>query len=314
MLVVLMVVYVGLAYWGTREDLTAALRVYPPGVLRAVIGLVCLGILLRIIRWQYYIRCLRWSVSIKESVLAFLAGFAFTATPGKAGEAIKSLLLNARRGVPISAGVGVLIVERLGDLIAVLLLAVVGFTGFTGTTQYLILAAVLVIGATLFFGIPRVHGVALKRLAQISRLRPIVDRVADSLRACHQLLRPAPSLIGVGIAVLSWGCEGLAFYCLTRGTGLDLSLQRAVSIYGMATLAGALSALPGGLGGFEVVMVLLLNHVGIGLSSSLSIVAVFRLCTLWFGILLGALSMLLWFLFTKQRIPTAQFDTEQDTI
>jgi len=54
----------------------------------------------------------------RHSLLAFLASFVFTATPGKAGEVIKSVLLRTRYDVPLPMAWGVLLVERLGDLLA----------------------------------------------------------------------------------------------------------------------------------------------------------------------------------------------------
>ena len=57
---------------------------------------------------------------------AFVAGFAFTATPGKVGEVVKSVLLKRRFGTSLSATAASLLVERVTDLLAMLGLAVAG--------------------------------------------------------------------------------------------------------------------------------------------------------------------------------------------
>jgi uncharacterized protein (TIRG00374 family) len=99
----------------------------------------------------------------------------------------------------------------------------------------------------------------------------------------------------VGIAVVAWGCEGWAFHLLIRGFGVQTRFLTSCSIYGIATLVGALSALPGGLGSFEVVMVLLLSRLGMPVAAATLPVVLFRLCSLWLGSLAGLIAMVAWF-------------------
>src|SRR5688572_28741755 len=78
-LIVLMVGYVGIAGWAARADLAVAARDFPLSTLPSVLGLVLLGLVLRVIRWHYYVRRMHWTVPPLHSVLAFLAGLALTA-------------------------------------------------------------------------------------------------------------------------------------------------------------------------------------------------------------------------------------------
>ena len=105
-----------------RGDLSSAARHFSLETVTSVIVLIIFGIILRAIRWHYYVRRLGWSLPTSHSFVAFIASFALTATPGKAGEAVKIVLLRMRHDVPIAAGAGVLVIERLGDVIAVLVL------------------------------------------------------------------------------------------------------------------------------------------------------------------------------------------------
>ena len=59
--------------------------------------------------------------------------------------------------------------------------------------------------------------------------------------------------------------------------------------------------LPGGLGGFEVVMVLLLSRLGMPLNEAAMVTAVFRLCTLWLGSVLGLTCMVSWLFFVRRQ-------------
>jgi uncharacterized protein (TIRG00374 family) len=71
-------------------------------------------------------------------------------------------------------------------------------------------------------------------------------------------------------------------------------LRIAVSIYALSSIAGALSMLPGGFGGVEAVMILLLAHLGAPPARAAVIVVLFRLVTLYFATLLGAAFLAWW--------------------
>jgi uncharacterized protein (TIRG00374 family) len=290
----LMCVYLGATIWSTRGDLLEAIERLPMEVLPLIVGAVFVGLALRAVRWHYYVRRLQWPVPWYHSLLVFLASFVFTATPGKAGEIVKSILLRTRYDVPLSDGLGVLLVERLGDLLAVLVLAVGGLALLADALVYLIAAGLLVVGMTLFVSNRRIYTPVLSQLAKLPKLARPMEKILRLLGTGESLLRPTPFLVGVGIALVAWGCEGWAFHILIRGFGVECQFLTSCSIYGMATLVGALSALPGGLGSFEAVMILLLTRVGMTAKAAVLPVVLFRLCTLWLGSFAGLLAMLAW--------------------
>ncbi|MFY7867368.1 lysylphosphatidylglycerol synthase domain-containing protein, partial [Roseateles sp.] len=67
----------------------------------------------------------------------------------------------------------------------------------------------------------------------------------------------------------------------------DVSAWVVAGIFGAAVLGGALTFLPGGLGGTELLMLTLLTTAGLQASSAAAATAVCRLATLWFGFFLG---------------------------
>jgi uncharacterized protein (TIRG00374 family) len=296
----LMAVYLGATFWASRENLSRGVEHFRLQSLLGVVGLVLVGLALRAVRWQYYVRRLRWNIPVSHSIAAFLASFAFTATPGKAGEVVKSVLLQSHHDVPLADGVGVLLVERLGDLLAVLVMAMGGLSllsdgkSHLGVVQ-LSAAVVLIVGTTAVVGSRRIYGPMIAQLAKIKKLSGISAKILQLLDAGRELLRPRPFLIGMGLALVAWSCEGVAFHWLLQGFGKEEPLLTSCAIYGIATLVGALSMLPGGIGGFEAVMgFLLLKQFGMSLAEATPPVAVFRLCTLWLGSLIGLAFLLGW--------------------
>ena len=81
---------IAIAISDTDNMLATLARIGVSGWL-LVLGLSTLNIALRFIRWQNYLRELGNHVPAWRSLEYFVAGFAFTSTPAKAGEAVPSL-------------------------------------------------------------------------------------------------------------------------------------------------------------------------------------------------------------------------------
>lgn len=261
-----------------------------PRRIALVIALVLLGLIIRAARWCYFLHSLNVTLPFLPSIVAFLASFSLTATPGKAGELIKSVLLRNRYNVPVSQTAGVLIVERVGDLTALVLLGAVGLTLFVGVKLYFAISIFIIAMAYACF-----HGsTATKRLstAIARRFGQGLDKLTELHAVLARLFKPTIFIIGLVSAVAAWGCEALAFYVLTLP--VEVPLRASVSIFALSSIAGALSMLPGGLGGFEAAMVVLLLQAGVASTVALTIVATFRLCTIYLATLLGVGALAVW--------------------
>jgi uncharacterized protein (TIRG00374 family) len=74
--------------------------------------------------------------------------------------------------------------------------------------------------------------------------------------------------------------------------GRDIGVVAALFIYAFSMLVGAISFLPGGIGGAEVTMTALLMLNGMDNAGAVAATLLIRLATLWFAVLLGLLAML----------------------
>jgi len=294
-------VYAAATLWAGRGGWQLALTAISPDDILIIVGLVSIGFLLRAGRWHYYIRVLQWDVPLLHSILAFVASIALTATPAKSGELAKAVLLRSQHRISLSQGAGVLLIERLGDLFAVIVLAIGGLTVFIDLSSY-VLVSVIAVGAVALLAAE--SRVVLVRAQAIPRLRTASLRLTNMLDAVRLLTRPIPLAIGGSVALAAWSCEALAFHYLVGRLGIHSSLLISFSIYGLSTLAGALSMLPGGLGGFEAVMAFLLTRLAAPTSVATVAIVIFRLCTLWLFSLIGVVFMSGWMIFfTKPRRP-----------
>jgi uncharacterized protein (TIRG00374 family) len=116
------------------------------------------------------------------------------------------------------------------------------------------------------------------------RLFARLRRVAGGLATFG---RARVALPAIGLGMLGWFLEGLAFALLLDWLGHPVGLWPAVAIFLAAMLSGAMAGLPGGLGGTEAAMVALLLLQGVPPAVAIPATAVIRVTTLWFAILIG---------------------------
>lgn len=284
--------YLAFSLWGGWEEVVAAfVQIGLLGTLIALsLSLVNYG--LRFGRWQLYLAQLGHRVPWSPSLRIYLSGFALTTTPGKAGEAFRGVLLK-QRGVPFPATFAAFISERLSDLVAIVLLTLVGLAQYP-QARGIVLAGVLGIGVVLACLssqtlLDRLHRWASARQGKLMALVAHASEMLGGARRCHR-----PGLLGVAtvISVVAWGAEALAFYWMLGWLGADISLSFAIFVYALSMLAGALSFLPGGLGGAEAVMVSLLVLKGMTMPAAIAATVFIRLATLWFAVVIGLVALI----------------------
>ncbi|MEZ4399077.1 MAG: lysylphosphatidylglycerol synthase transmembrane domain-containing protein [Kofleriaceae bacterium] len=264
------------------------------GTFVAALGLAVANYALRFARWQGYLRTRQLAVPAGTSALVFVAGFSMAVTPGKLGELIKSFLLRELADVPVAASASIVIAERVSDLLALLVLAVVGVAIY-GVAVEVVIASAAVVAIGLAVILWRRLGVWLIELVTTPRrlagVRPKLLEIYGGLAA---LAQPRVLAWSTVLSVAAWACEGLGFAIIVSGfPGASVAIGMALLIYAATTIAGALSFLPGGLGVTEGAMTLLLVEQAVGVDRGTATAATIltRLATLWFAVLLGAVAL-----------------------
>ena len=258
-----------------------------------VVGLTLLNYALRFLKWHYYLYRLGVrSISWADSLRVFVANFVMVMTPGKVGEVFKAYLLKQVTGTPVARGAPIVLAERLTDGLAMALLATVGLASYTAARGVVMVVAAAMMAFVL---VVQVRSWAMKVLTWGEGL-PYVGRIVHTLHvvydSTYQLLRWEALIPAVMLGLVSWGGEGIAFYLILVGLGLEPSftlLAHAVFILSFATIVGAVSALPGGLGAAEgsltgLLLLLVTPDEALAVAATLLI----RLFTLWLGVVLGA--------------------------
>jgi uncharacterized protein (TIRG00374 family) len=294
--VLALVVVLGLAFYGDLPRLLEAFRRWQWAYLPLVLAAVLANYGLRFLRWHYYLGVIGVKdVGWRDSLGIFLSGFALTMTPGKVGEVLKSFLLKQVQGTPVSYSASIVVAERLTDVLGMVLLASVGLTSYRFGAQ--VLAVTLAIGLLFVLAVQQ-RTLVLSLLGAIDRL-PTIGRFAGLLRNLYEsaylLLHLKPLVGAIALATISWFGECLAFFLVLLGLGLAPTaplLLQATFIYALASLVGAISFLPGGLGATEAGMAVLLPRlVGLGKDAAVAATLLVRFATLWFAVALGLVAL-----------------------
>lgn len=287
--------YMGFALWSGWHGVSQAVtKVGLTGIAIALaLSLVNYG--LRFLRWQMYLKTLGHTVPWLANLKIYLAGFALTTTPGKAGEALRGVLLKSW-GIPYPKSLAALLSERLSDLLAVLLLTLFGLSLYPAARPLVVGGAALILIAMAMFSSVRVLDRIEKKIQGTGRVASLSRHALEMLRQAGRCHAPMLLIAATLLGVLAWGAEAWAFHLILGWMDIHVAATFAVFIYAVSMLAGAASFMPGGLGGAEVAMTTLLVWAGAAMSDAVAVTVIIRLATLWFAVCIG---MLLSFSFKK---------------
>jgi len=259
---------------------------------------------LRFVKWEL---CLGWlgirepgegnapGLTRRRSALIYAAGLSMSVTPGKLGEVLRSLLLRSSDGVSGSRTAPIVIADRLTDLIALVVLSLLGIARFREYLPVVGAALALVVAAVLGLGSPRVLRAALRGVGRLG-LQAVAIRAERLVGSSSLLLRLRPLALLTALSLVGWGLECLGYYCVLRGfPAAEPGLLLCAFLWSATTLIGALSFLPGGLGATEGSLAVLAGRLvpGVGAPTALASTLLVRAATLWYAVLLGGVALAL---------------------
>jgi len=285
--------YIAALWWIDRENGTFRRLLDQGGVLVLMLPLVLASYVVRYGRWRWLLRGRGHRLPWWPGFLAYLAGFALTATPGKAGELLRIRYFE-RMGVPASRTMAVFVFERACDLLVILLLSLLAARVFPtlGLLCVVVLAFVGVLfGVAAWPGSGRCFGWSAARLPEgpLRKMLSFIRNAVEDLARCLTWRSLALSML---TGALAWGLTALTFFGISSALGIQGPLTALLGIYPLAMLMGALSFVPGGVGTTELAIVLMLGRIGVATPEALAAAIGTRLVTLWFAITVGALSAL----------------------
>lgn len=257
-------------------------------VLPTLMGLSLISYLVRYFRWYWLLSRAGNKTNMISGFLAYLAGFAFTATPGKVGELVRIRYL-APQGVPPWRVLSAFVYERAFDLIAVLLLAALTIRDKKLFVFALGFVAIFFAGLVFAAFNPTwlTRASAYLRFYRFKKLARIFLTLRDGFFGCRVWVTPLDVLVSMVLGVIAWSLTSFCFVWLLSHLGVTIPTLSALAIYPLAMLTGAASMLPGGIGSTEVTLVVLLSLFDVPLETATLAAVGIRFASMWFAVLCG---------------------------
>lgn len=236
-------------------------------LLLASVLLTAVMYLVRAERWQHLLEPLgrtRFRVAFRTTVIGFAASMVL---PARAGEVLRPYLLAKEEHLSATAAFATIIVERILDLVTVLILLGTFFLAFSAGAAAaaprlyqavafggLVLAPVgvgILLGMFVMAGHPeRLHRLVLK----VERVLPqrLAQAVAGFARTFAQGLavvrRPSRLVLALGWSLVLWVAIAGQVWLVARAFGIDFPLGGSFVITAMLVVGVSIPT-PGGVGG-----------------------------------------------------------------
>jgi len=251
----------------------------------------------RALRWEIMLRPLARDVSLWRVFSATAIGFTAVVLFGRAGEPVRPYLIAKKEGVPFSTQVAAWLVERILDLLMVLVIFGIALTQVSHSaiqpgprTRLILQAGGVTTGFTgaaclaLLIGLGRFRGKLQRRLLEALSFLPgpLLVRIQKFLRAFEEgmeSMRSAATVtLLVAYTIVEWALIAFAFACVFRAfpATADLGMPDVVILLGFVCF-GSVLQIPGVGGGMQIAAVVVLTEffgVGFGAASGIAL-------TLW---------------------------------
>ena len=291
------VVYLLMGIYADFGKLASAMKDFRWTFLLVLFALTTTNYLFRFLKWDFFLKRAGVYLNLKDNLFVFFSGLAMIITPGKIGEIWKGWLIKDINREELSKTVPVVIVERITDVLG---LAILSLFGVLYYKQGVYLILVLLLLFSMFFA-----AVKSKTTSTwiISKLETKMGKYAENIKTMHSTFEATMEPKGlIGMSLLSafaWFFECLGMYLVILGFKESINITLATFIFSFASLAGAVSMIPGGLGVAEATISGLLQFFGSAPATSVGIAIIVRFGTLWYGAVMG---MSVYLVFKRKRL------------
>ncbi len=274
------------------------------------VGVYFIGVWVRAWRWHYLLKPIK---SIKTRTMFPITCIGYMGNniyPARAGEVLRAVVLKRREGVPISASLATIIVERIFDGVVMLAFVFVNLTQLAKlaevsvpvgkwqvTIQDLAMwGSVAFFGALVIFLLAAMFPRVTTKFGQwfIDRLLPVRLREKTSgilhkfMDGLESLRSPVNVLMVFITSLIIWLLETVKYWFVMHAFSFQVSFFTLMLMNGVVNLATTIPAAPGYLGTFDAPGIAVLQADGINQAVATGYTLVLHLA-LWVPItLLGA--------------------------
>jgi len=270
------------------------------------IAVYFVGVWVRAWRWHYLLRPLKKISTNSMFPIVTIGYMGNNVFPARAGEVLRAAILKDREGVPISASLATVVVERIFD--AVVMLGFVFFnlgalanlthnSGFIGNIQQLaVWGSIIFIGALVVFLLAAMFPLVTERIVVnlINKVIPVRIRektlgiALKFLTGLESLRSPKDALMVLFTTVIIWLLETGKYWFVMHAFDFQVGFFALMLMNGIVNIATTLPSAPGYIGTFDGPGIAVLAAYGVPVEIAAGYTFVLH-AALWFPItMLGA--------------------------
>ena len=246
----------------------------------------------RFFKWEYYLKIIDVKLHKLDSLSIFMSGLIMSVTPGKMGELLKSYLVKQVNGTSISKTAPIVFAERATDFLSLTIMALTGAYFYDYGKNIIIIIGLIILTGLIIISNKKLFYKIISLFSNISFISKHILKIRTAYDSSSKLLSITPLLLMTLLSMVSWGFECLGYYLILTNFKIGIDVLWAFFSYSFATIVGALSMLPGGLGVTEGSLTLMLVQKGLSEHNAFAATFIVRAVTLWFAVLVGAISVL----------------------
>jgi uncharacterized protein (TIRG00374 family) len=245
--------------------------------------LVCVSFFIRAVRWQFILASSR-QIGIWQAFHPLMIGFMINCIlPGRVGELARPMILQKKEKIPFATGIATVAAERIFDVAALIIFAVITFAAIEINPQVeitfggfhlnrstlevlfdrIIIVGVLLIAAIILVSLSKVR----RGIARVIRAIPALVLFADesakakiNVKVCEPLIQfidnialgftlikhPKKIFICGLYSLIVWTTAALSWYVFSLGSpGINLSYTEMYAVMVIICLFIALPSVPG---------------------------------------------------------------------
>lgn len=263
-------------------------------LLPVLLFLSILNYISRFIKWNYYLNILEVKLKLWNSFSIFCSGLIMSITPGKFGELFKSYLVKQINGEQISRTAPIVFAERATDFLSLVIISLIGAYIFNYGREIIIVIGVVILAGIIIISNRFLANSVISIFSKNKFLTKYITVIQNLYESSYKLLAVIPLLKMTLLSIVSWGFECVGYYIILQNFNIDISLMWAFFAYAFATVVGAVSMLPGGLGVTEGSLTYLVVSKGASKDIGFASTFIIRAVTLWFAVIIGIVSVLIY--------------------
>lgn len=279
--------YLAFTFYADYEQVLNSFTKFNLLLLPVLLFLSFLNYSARFIKWDYYLSIVGIRLNKIDSFSIFMSGLIMSVTPGKLGELLKAYLVKEVNNDPISKTAPIIFAERITDFLSLLFISIIGAIVYKYGGEISIIVAVFFIALIVVVSNKKIALPILGLLEKIGFLKKYIHNIHTAYESAYKLLSIKPLLLMTFISLISWGFECLGYYIVLHNFGIDFGILWASFSYCFATVVGAISMLPGGLGVTEGSLTYFLIEKNVSADIAVTTTFIIRVVTLWFAVLVG---------------------------